>query len=224
VKGRPTLRRRTRCACGCGQLANPDRKYVQGHQPRQRSQRIVVGTRVRTEAGMGVVAHIESWDEAWSGGRVGHARGPKPHRVTQLLVVYDDGRRALVAPSECEVQARELRAQDGDGAIVSCVELDTGATLTRHYGGTVMAAVFRVVTELRERNGWGERWRVRCISTPPSIYRDLQASRVVLDGTSLATVPQAEWSIMAKLGALDLLERRQLSMPLPSNGQVRVLA
>jgi hypothetical protein len=207
---------RERCACGCGQLANPRRKFVRGHQARKRWDSITVGTRVHTDDGSGTVAEVRRWTDGW----LGH----KPQQHAQLLVVYDDGARAYVSPLACEVQPDELRVHEGDGAIVSMRELDTGATLTRAYQGSVLGALFRCITELRERNDWGERWRIRAISTPATIYRDLRGSRVQLDGPTVGNVYSVEVPLLSRLGALDLLDTEVRELAPPVAGGARRLA
>ena len=60
------------------------------------------------------------------------------------------------------------------GAIFSLRHADTGATDTMHLAGPILECARRLASVIDDT---GEPWKVVCVSTPSSIYRDLQGSR-----------------------------------------------
>jgi len=84
------------------------------------------------------------------------------------------------------------------GAIVSVCRLDEpGEGVLHRTGMTTMNALRAIVADLDEADG---DWRIVCISTPVTVYRDMQAARP----TGQGSLPP-ETMYLAKLRRTDLL-------------------
>lgn len=96
------------------------------------------------------------------------------------------------------------------GATITVADLRTDQTETFALTGLIAGeAVEQCVRELRRRNAGGEcDWRVVCISTPPTIYRDLTGYRIQLDGPGIGALSYPEETMLAKANATDLLKPR----------------
>lgn len=95
------------------------------------------------------------------------------------------------------------------GVIVTAREQQTGRVKTMHQIGAPTGAIHEVVETLDSMEG---DWKVVSISTPASIYRDLQGGRSVRADDQYEHRPHlsdprtTEVSMLSRLGRLDLLE------------------
>lgn len=96
-----------------------------------------------------------------------------------------------------------------DGAIVSLREQDTGRLDTVHVTGKTRDALEQLCDMIDQRDG---DWKIVAISTPASIFRDLQGVRGQYQRASskrrstLDDPRTAEWSMLSQVGRLDLLQ------------------
>jgi len=92
------------------------------------------------------------------------------------------------------------------GVIVTVRELETGTRLVLHEPGNPTQALAEVCDRLDALPG---EWRVICLSTPATIHRDLQGTRL-REGDDLLELP--ERPALARVGRLDLLDASLLPM------------
>lgn len=96
------------------------------------------------------------------------------------------------------------------GCIVTLREQKTGRREVRHLPGKTGDTLPLLAAELDARNAEGEEWRVASISTPASVYRDLQGARGLagVDCYSQDGDPLVERGYLGRIGRLDLIESR----------------
>lgn len=82
--------------------------------------------------------------------------------------------------------------------IIATICLDRGAMHSRHFVGSSKAALSDLATWCDDLGA-----KVQSISTPNTIFRDLQGVRLRLDGTQLDRV---EAKLLALIGRGDLLD------------------
>ena len=90
-------------------------------------------------------------------------------------------------------------ARDTYGVIVTMREQATGRLETKHEVGTTLVALEQVLTSFAQRE---EDWCVVCISTPQTVYRDLQGTRT----GDPDKVPRPEQQLLGRIGRLKMLE------------------
>lgn len=109
------------------------------------------------------------------------------------------GRNVLKAPA---MRARELGISALDrraaGGVVTLREVASGATLVRHVKGRAWATGIAELADSLPGD-----WRVVSISTPATVYRDLQGTRKH-PWTDSVQFPEA--GILGKIDRLDLLD------------------
>ena len=109
---------------------------------------------------------------------------------------------------------RQLRRLPTDGVTLSAINLVDGERRTwcahgvGHEDHSARAALKSLTDELYKRNDRGACWRVLAISTPSTIYRDLQGSRVAetTRGERPRDLPEVpETRLLGDVDAIDLL-------------------
>ena len=100
------------------------------------------------------------------------------------------------------------RERDKYGATATIINLDTGEWGAVVRTGTNTIEALRAIVE--RIDVLGPAWRIACISTPVTILRDLQGSRVRIDGSLKPSLPphRPEWALLGRIGRLDLLAPR----------------
>jgi hypothetical protein len=119
----------------------------------------------------------------WPAHDVSHKRGPnvEPRSTMPAAELAMAGRDRIEA-----------------GYIVTALRQDTGESWTLHRAGRgALAAVCKVLDDAE-----GD-WRVLTISTPETVYRDLQGTRYVEWGDRILT---PEVGMLGKIRRLDLLD------------------
>ena len=86
------------------------------------------------------------------------------------------------------------------GAIVTVRELESAVRMVMHEKGTTAEALTAVCDRLDRLHG---DWRVLCISTPATIHRDLQGTRLKQEMDAL-DIP--ERVMLARIGRIDRLD------------------
>jgi hypothetical protein len=162
------------------------------------------GMRVATSHGAGTVEYVARYSEPTLG------RWRQAREVVKLLVSFDSGAQELVDADELQTRPRELRGHTGDGVIVSAIDLRSGKRRSWHEGGleeegrSAVGPLRCIVAKLRRLNESGAEWRILAISTPGTVFRDLDGPRLqVFRGEMRVVVPETQ--LLFRVGALDLL-------------------
>ena len=123
------------------------------------------------------------------------------------------GRKTKPLIPELNITPRE---RDIYGATVTIRNQETRELRTLHHAGAPGPALREIVAEIDAAEG---NWLVVAISSPNSIYRDLQGSRIAFDSThsahekSVADPRSNESNALARVGRMDLLEPLDKSKP-----------
>lgn len=94
------------------------------------------------------------------------------------------------------------------GCTVTAINPATGHLLTLEAKGTALAAIRKIAAIL---DGMEEDWKIRSVSTPQTIMRDLYAHRYPVRGTRRVRVGVVEpknlpeSNLLARIGRVDLL-------------------
>lgn len=99
------------------------------------------------------------------------------------------------------------------GCIVTAHEQETGRTDTLHEKGLPLSALRSICDRLDLREG---SWRIVSVSTPETIFRDLQGTRRH-EGRDLLQLP--EQAMLARIGRRDLLAPSLLPRDLSRGGR-----
>ena len=112
------------------------------------------------------------------------------------------------------------RSRAFSGAIVTFNDLETGRVRVEHragyshqkgHGKTAVRSSMGLTDVLRalmdEADNWEGDWKVRCISTPASIYLDLVGRDATL-GNANKPLPSYEATLLARAGRIDMWEGR----------------
>jgi len=87
------------------------------------------------------------------------------------------------------------------GVIVTARELQTGERLVLHEEGTTTEGMRAVIARLDKLPG---DWRVLCLCTPVTIFRDLQGTRLVEGKRDALVIPERE--ALSRIGRIDRLD------------------
>lgn len=114
--------------------------------------------------------------------------------------------------------AKENMARDEAGVIATLVDTDTGQTVAFHVPGLVRPAVEAIAERC---DAMGDTWKVRSLSTPRTITRDLKGSRGLDHPGGLMTEAPPEQNLLGKLGRYDLLAPELVSSSAPARSRRR---
>lgn len=102
----------------------------------------------------------------------------------------------------------DFHERDVYGATVTAINLADGETRTfTRTNLTALDALNEVCLDLDALNEQGDQWRVRTVSTPSTIARDMYASRIRLGGQGVGGISEGsspEALMLGRLGRGDL--------------------
>lgn len=106
------------------------------------------------------------------------------------------------APCVAAKRAKENVARDEAGVIATLVDVDSGATTSFHVPGLARDAI-RVAAA--RCDAMGATWKVRSLSTPRTVLRDLRDARGSLRSNGFAAQVTPEPTLLGQVGRHDLL-------------------